>query len=335
MGGHPELRGEVVLVAGGAGFIGSALCRELAALGARVVVFDNFVHGRREHLDGVASTMVVGDVVDVRALDAACAAHSPSVVFALVSETYVPAAYQAPKRFVRTNVEGTLNLLQATKAFGVRRMVYASTTEVYGEASGALDENQPFSPLNTYAVTKLAADRLCATFVAEHDAEVVIARLFNSYGPRATHPYVIPEVIAQLSRDGRVVLGNLEARRDFTYVDDVARALIAIATADVAAGAVFNVGSDVSVSVRELVSIVAELLGRGKVSIEVDPARLRRRDIGGFRCNATALRTATGWAPKLDLRAGLESTIAWFVANGSRWSWELDYDERIRNAVDR
>ena len=325
---------KAIFVAGGAGFIGSALVRALVERSpdARVVVFDNFAHGRRENLDGVACTIVEGDVLDAHALDDAFAAHRPDVVFDLVSETYVPTAYALPRRFLRTNVEGTLNLLQASKSFDVRKMIYASTTEVYGEASGALDEKQPFSPLNTYAVTKAAADRLCATFVEEHRVPVVIARLFNGYGPRATHPYVIPEIITQLSKGSRVVLGNVEARRDFTYVDDVARALIAIADADVAPGEVFNVGSDQCVGVRELVSIVGELFERKDVRIDVDSSRFRRHDIDSFRCDARKLQRATGWKPTVELRAGLRRTIEWFRAHGGQWSWELDYEKRIRIA---
>jgi len=211
-------------------------------------------------------------------------------------------------------------------------MVYASTTEVYGDAEGALDESRPFAPVNTYAATKLAADRLCATFGAEHGLPIVIARLFNSYGPRATHPYVIPEIVRQLARGSVVRLGNVEARRDFTYVEDVARALVGVLLARVPDGDAINVGSDVSFSVRELVAIVAELMGRAHVRIEVDPARLRRRDVAGFRCDARKLTTTTGWRPQVDLRAGLEATIAWYRAHGERWAWEAPPSSSVEAA---
>src|SRR5262249_33654326 len=152
----------------------------------------------------------------------------PEYVFDLVGDTFVPDAYQDPRRFLRVNVEGTLNLLLAAGRADVRRILYASTTEVYGNAHGSpAHEGRGYDPVNTYAVTKLAADRLCATLHAEHGLPILIARIFNCYGPRATHPYVIPEIIAQLSRERTVTLGNLTARRDLTYVEDTARGLIA------------------------------------------------------------------------------------------------------------
>ena len=319
-----DLHGEVVLVAGGCGFIGSTVVRTLLDEGARVVVYDNLLHGRREHVDdlGAGVTIVCGDVLDEWRVCDAFRQHAPSFVIDLVSDTYVPTAYEFPRRFVRTNIEGTLSILQAVRLFGVRRLVHVSTTEVYGDVDGPIRETQPVAPLNTYAVTKLAAEQLCQSFVHEHRVQVVVARLFNTYGPRATHPYVIPEILSQLEKSAHLTLGNLEARRDFTYVDDAARALVGLLRADVPNGEVFNVGSGAIVSVRELVAILGELTGRGHPVVTVDPERFRRRDIAAFRCDASKLAAAIGWKPTTSLRDGLAATIEWFRANGRRWSWE-------------
>jgi nucleoside-diphosphate-sugar epimerase len=313
------------LVTGGAGFVGSALVRRLLATGARVVVYDSFFSGRRRHVSGLGpgATVVEGDVFDEGALARVFERHRPEHVYHLVGDTFVPSAYAEPRRFFRINVEGTLAVLQAVRRFGARRMLYVSSTEVYGRAPRQpLVETDPLAPANTYAVSKLAADRLCATFFHEHAVPVVIARIFNCYGPRETQPYVVPEIVRQLSRGPVVRLGNADARRDLTYVDDTAAGLQALMGSSVPDGDVAHVGSGTSVSIRHVAEICARLLGHERAVVETDPARLRRLDVDDFRADASRLRDATGWAPRVPLEEGLRRTVAWYRENGSRWSWE-------------
>ncbi|MGZ3449982.1 MAG: NAD-dependent epimerase/dehydratase family protein [Polyangiales bacterium] len=329
-------KGTRVLVTGGAGFVGSTLVRVLSADGAKVTVYDNFSHGCRENLEELKGNVdvVIGDVLDEWKLVEAFRKYEPEYVFHLVSDTYVPSSYDVPKRFFRVNVEGTINVMMAAKAFGARRVLHASTTEVYGEARvPSMNEDHPFGPLNTYAVSKLASDRLCFTFFHEHRIPVIIARIFNCYGPRATQPYVIPEIITQLHRSGkqgkpRVSLGNLDARRDFTFVEDTARGLVAAARSSLPDGEAVNVGSNVSHSVRELVEVISEKLGIGTPQIDVDPRRLRHLDIESFRCDHQKLTAATGWSPRVSLDEGLTRTIEWFSTRGE-WSWERWVDGTI------
>jgi len=194
---------------------------------------------------------------------------------------------------------------------------------VYGATSEQrISERAALNPLNTYAVSKAAADRLSYTFYLEHALPVVIARLFNCYGPRETHPYVIPEIIAQLARGSVVGLGNLSARRDFTYVHDAARALIALSMCSIPDGQTVNVGSDVSYSVDWLTKVIATQMQVERPQIHRRSARLRRCDIDSFRCDNTQLRRLTGWEPEVDMVEGLRRTIAFYIARERRWSWE-------------
>jgi nucleoside-diphosphate-sugar epimerase len=266
---------------------------------------------------------VIGDVLDEWKLSATFRDHRPRFVFDLVGDTYVPSSYDVPKRFFRVNVEGTINVLMAARQSGVERILYVSSTEVYGESTGGpMNEDHRIAPLNTYAVSKLAADRLCFTFFHEHQVPVIIARIFNAYGPRATQPYVVPEIITQLDKQPVVSLGNVDARRDFTYVADTAEGLVATMCSGIPNGEAVNVGSNSTFSIRELVATIAELSGRETFDITQDPRRLRRFDINDFRCDASKLRDATGWEPRIGIREGLGRTIDWFRANGRRWSWE-------------
>lgn len=316
---------ERILVAGGAGFVGSALVRLLADQGHRVVVLDNFFSGVRENVAHLAGDVRVvdRDVLDDEALDELFREEEPERVYNLIGDTFVPSAYLHPRRFFRINTEGCLNLLLAAARHGIRRMVYVSSTEVYGRARELpIREDAALLPVNTYAVSKLAADRLCATFFHEHDVPVVIARIFNAYGPRETQPYVVPEIIRQLARGPVVRLGDASARRDLTFVEDTARGLDALMGSDLPDGEAFHVGSGVAYEIAEVARVCGRLMAHDDVRIELDERRLRRYEIDEFRCDASKLGSATGWRPAVPLEEGLRRTIDWYEANGRTWSWE-------------
>jgi nucleoside-diphosphate-sugar epimerase len=327
-----------VLVLGGAGFVASAIVRRLIALGARVFIFDNYLHGRPEHHAGLGDKLeaMTGDLRDADRLAQAMIWSAPRFVIDCVGDTFVPTSYAEPRRFFEINLLGTLNALMAAKAHKVERFVYLSSTEIYGiRGRNRLAEDTPLDPVNSYAVSKLAADRLCATFAMEHGLETSIARLFNAYGPRETHPYIVPEVIMQLSRGGDVIeLGNADAERDLTYVDDTAWAVVSLLGVPSGQAGVVNIGSDNSCSVRDLVAEIARLMGRPGVRIVEDARRLRIKDIPAFRCDNLLLRRLTGWKPQVSLQDGLARTIDWHRKNGQRWCWE-DSQADIHPAVAR
>jgi nucleoside-diphosphate-sugar epimerase len=297
--------------------------RLLADAGARVVSFDNHSTGCPSNLPTRRDVEVIeGDARDALQVLEIMRAREVDLVFHCVGDTFVPEAYVFPQRFFEINVGATLNVLRAAKAARVKRVLYVSSTEVYGEIKKErADEGCPLLPLNTYAVSKLAADRLCHTYHLEHGLPVIVARIFNCYGPRATHPYIIPEIIRQLHAGARLRLGNLDAERDFTFVDDTARALMAVMASDLPDGDVVNVGSGHAFSVASLVKRLARIMGMNDVQVEVDPSRLRRRDVTRFCADNSRLRRITGWEPRVSLDDGLERTVEWFRQNGGRWSW--------------
>jgi len=314
-----------IVVFGGAGFVGSALVRRLMLERHTVFVVDNFFHGSPQNLAGIprlgSATQL--DALDFQLLQDYMTRTVPDVVINCIGDTFIPSAYDMPDRFLDLNVRATLNVLRASAEVKVQRFLHLSSAEVYGDnAANACTELAPLAPENTYAVSKLAADRLCYTFSLEHGLPTVIARLFNAYGPRETHPYIVPEIIAQLSVSNQLSLGNIDAERDFTYVDDIATALNALLRIPVARGEVFNIGSGAVVSVHTLARLLGTLMGHDSVTISASDGRLRRRDLNRLCCDSTKLRARTGWMPRVDLRHGLEMTIEWFNMNGSRWLWQ-------------
>ncbi|MCB1629878.1 MAG: NAD(P)-dependent oxidoreductase [Xanthomonadales bacterium] len=330
------MSGIPVLVAGGAGFVGSALCRDLLRHGARVSVFDSLLHGSQANLAGLDLEIVVGDACEAETLDRCLQRIRPQLVVNCMGDTFVTTAYDHTLRFLRNNVEATHNLLRCARRAGVKRILQLSSTEVYDARSGqALSERSALNPLNSYAVTKLAADRLCATMCMESGIPVLIARLFNCYGPRETHAYLIPEIIDQLHHGDQLTLGSLHAARDFTFVEDTVRALAALLVADAAPGSVVNVGSGVAHSVAEIAGAIGAIMRPEGFSLHSDPRRFRRREIERFQCDYRRLNQLTGWKPQISLSEGLERTIDWYRENGACWPWKHAASERPLAVIDK
>jgi len=319
-----DLTGQNVLVAGGAGFVGSMLVRLLLERKCNVVIYDNFLHGVKQNLSEIDDrvNIIPGDILEAPMLMKAIKENDIEYLFHCVGDAFVPTTYNFPQRALDINVVGTLNVLMVSKFMNIKRVLYVSSTEVYGEAlKPKIDEEHPLLPLNTYAVTKLAADRLCYSLYLEHQVPVIIARIFNTYGPRDTQPRVIPDIIYQLSRSDSVELGNIDAERDFVYVEDTARGLITLIESKIPNGEAVNIGTGKSWAIKEVANIVGDILGYQEVNIKTVPERLRRLDIQKFCCDPTKMFTSTDWRPKITFREGLERTIDWFVSNGKLWSW--------------
>ena len=308
-----------VVVTGAGGFIGSHLTEHLVRSGVRVRAFVHYDStGTRGWLDRseLASDVefFAGDVRDHdsvrRALDGV------DVVFHLAALVGIPYSYASPQAYVRTNVDGALNVLEAAREHGVERVVLTSTSEVYGTAQHVpMDETHPVRCQSPYAATKAAADQLALSYHKAFGVPVVLARPFNAFGPRQSDRALIPSVIAQLHAGDRVRLGNLHPTRDFTFVDDVVRGFVAIAAADDLIGEAVHIGSGSERSVGELVQLIARLMERTAV---VEARDERRRPVASeverLVCDASRLCAATGWAPEVDFETGLRRTIAWMDA---------------------
>lgn len=303
------------LVTGGAGFIGSNLVRALLARNEQVRVLDDFSTGRRANLEDVAGEidLVESDVCDPDTVQRAMRGVDYCLHLAAIPS--VPRSVADPLRSNRVNVEGTLNVFLAARDANVKRVVYASSSSVYGNARpGPLNEDLPRAPVSPYGVSKAAVEMYAETFSRLYDLELVGLRYFNVFGPHQDpdSPYaaVIPIFIRAL-RAGRrpPVHGDGRQSRDFTYVDNVVEAnLQACACSERIAG-IYNAACGASASVLDLVEMLNTLLGT-RLEPEFLPAR--PGDIRDSRADIGRARQAFGYAPRVSLREGLERTAAWY-----------------------
>ena len=317
------LDGQRVLVTGADGFIGSHLVERLAAERARVVAlaqYNSFNHwGWLEGLSCLDEVQVVtGDIRDPHFCLALC--KDVDVIFHLAALIPIPYSYRAPDSYVDTNVRGTLNICQAARTNRVKKLVHTSTSEVYGTARYVpIDEKHPLNPQSPYSASKIGADAMALSFHHAFKLPVVVARPFNTYGPRQSARAVIPTIVTQLAA-GReeIMLGNVAATRDFTFIGDTCAGMLAIARMDGGAGEVFHIGSGREIAVGDLFSLIAGMM-KCRAKVVTDPARVRPpgSEVERLLCNAAKLSQATGFAPATPLEDGLAQTIEWFRDRGN------------------
>lgn len=301
-----------VLVTGGAGFIGSHLADRLVELGHGVRVLDNFSTGRRSNLQSLGDQveLVEGDIQSAeRAYNAV---RGCEVVFHEAALPSVPRSIQDPLTSNASNVTGVLNVMLAARDAGVRRVMYASSSSVYG-ANPALPKSEDMTPLpiSPYAVGKLAGEGYCRAFGEVYGLETVAIRYFNVFGPRqdprSQYAAVVPNFIASLLHGERPTIdGDGEQSRDFTYVENVVEANVLSASAPDAAGRVYNVACGESVTLNELFAQLSDLLGSDVAPIYSDP---RPGDVRHSLADISAARHDLGYEPAVLLREGLSRTI--------------------------
>jgi UDP-glucose 4-epimerase len=304
-----------VLVTGGAGFIGSNLTRALLERGDEVRVLDNFSTGNRANLAGLDVEVVEGELRSYERVHNAV--RGTELVFHLGALGSVPRSVQDPLTSGAVNVEGTLNVLLAARDEGVRRVVYSSSSSVYGTRRELpVVEDLAPDPISPYGVAKLAAERYCVSFSRVYERfESVVVRYFNVFGPRQSphsqYAAVIPLFITAIAAGQPIRIdGDGEQRRDFTYVDNVVEGTVRAADAADASGRIFNIATSAPASVNEVADLIGTIIGT-EVNKAYNPPRAG--DIRDSWADVTAAREVLGWEPSVGLEEGLRRTISFLA----------------------
>ena len=317
-------KGKRVLVTGAGGFIGSHLTERLAALGAKVRALVHYnAMGSWGWLDESSVLedieVVAGEIRDRDSVRQVM--QDVQIVFHLAALIGIPYSYCAPLSYVHTNVEGTVNVLQVSREFGVERVVHTSTSEAYGTAQYVpIDEAHPLQGQSPYSASKIAADKLAEAFYLSFDVPVVTVRPFNTFGPRQSARAIIPAIITQCLKGEALRLGNLYPTRDLNYVSNIVEGFALAASVPEAIGQTINLGSGREISIGDLAKLIARLIGRS-VSIECEEERVRpeKSEVERLVADNTLARTLLNWKPTVDLEEGLKRTIEWLQQHIDRY----------------
>lgn len=308
---------KTVLVTGADGFIGSHLTEHLLAKGYKVRAlaqynsFNNW--GWLEGIKSERLEVVCGDVRDSDFCRLLC--EGCGTVFHLAALIAIPYSYVAPDSYVDTNIKGTLNMCQAAKAASVDRIIVTSTSEVYGTALQVpIAETHPRQPQSPYSATKIGADAIAESFYNAFGLPVVIARPFNTYGPRQSARAIIPTIIGQIAAgERRIKVGDLSPTRDFNYVDDTCRGFIALAEAEGIEGRNINIATGTEISMADTLRLIARLMD-ADVEYVVDQQRIRpsKSEVRRLCGDNSLITSLTPWRPEVSIEEGLRRTIEWF-----------------------
>jgi NAD dependent epimerase/dehydratase len=306
-----------VLVTGAGGFIGSHLSQALVEAGAEVTAMIRYSGradwGNLEHLPAdrkAALRVVAGNVEDPHFMIRA--AERQEVIFHLAALIAIPYSYSAPTSYVRANVEGTLNILEAARFHGTPRVVHTSTSETYGTAQYTpIDEKHPMQGQSPYSASKIGADKIAESYWRSFQVPVATLRPFNTYGPRQSARAVIPTIVAQALTRKDVRLGDLRPVRDLTFVRDTVGAFLAIAGCDAALGETVNAGAGKGIPIGDLAKLVLSLMKRD-LPIVTEQERMRpdKSEVFELVCDNRKASALMGWAPTTSLRDGLAEAIA-------------------------
>ena len=319
---NPFWYGRKVLVTGAGGFIGSHLVERLISEGAIVRAFVRYnsrgslglLHQLTEKVRSQIE-IILGDLRDTSAVEVAV--RGVSHVFHLGALIAIPYSYIHPVEVVETNIMGTLNILQAARAVSLERVVHTSSSEVYGTALHVpIEEAHPLQGQSPYSASKIGADKIVESYYRAFDLPVVTLRPFNTFGPRQSSRAIIPSIISQALTSDVVRIGNVEARRDLTYVADTVQGFLNIAEVKGIEGETFNLGTGQEVSISELAHVIFELMAKSP-KMEVEPARLRpeKSEVERLLSDNRYARRRLKWEPRVPLKEGLVMTIDWIANN--------------------
>lgn len=307
------------LVTGGAGFIGSSMVRGLLAAGWRVRVLDNFSTGYRHNIEEVADRIELHEasIVDYESCLAAC--RDCRVVIHLAADVSVPRSMVDPENTHRTNVDGLYNILSASRTCGVKRVVLASSSAVYGEnPDQPKQEDMASEPISPYGASKAIGELYCQAFTRSFGLETVSLRYFNVFGPRqdpkSVYAAAIPAFVSRLMSGQRpIIFGTGEQSRDFTYVENVVQANLLAAEAPMKGPVTANIAGGKATTVNEIVQVIRRLLGADELEPQYEP--VRAGDILHSWADISRAEKVLGYRPQVDFSEGLRRTIEWYKAN--------------------
>jgi len=327
-----------ILVTGADGFIGSHLVERLVKLGFRVratSLYNSFnTRGWLDTLDikiqkkieiikcDISDSYITDDIV-----------KNCDVVINLAALIGIPYSYSAPESYVNTNIYGTLNLLSSSKKYKIKKFLHTSTSEIYGNPIYfPIDENHPAQAYSPYSATKISADQLVMSFYRSFDLNASIIRPFNTYGPRQSLRAVIPTIINQILKErDEIVLGSLNPKRDFSYIDDTINGFICAINSNNIKGEIINLGSGYQFSVLDTLKFISEIMGK-KIKVKKEKKRYRpkKSEIFNLLSNNKKAKKLLKWKPKYyakkGFKSGLSKTIEWYskVENLKKYN-ELEY----------
>jgi len=310
-----------ILVTGATGFIGSHLAEMFVELGLEVVAFDRYNSNNdwgwlenskyRNDLE-----VILGDIRDFDSVYNVM--KNCETVFHLAALIGIPYSYVSPIAYIRTNIEGTYNVLDAAKKLETTQVLITSTSETYGTAQKIpIKENHSLSGQSPYSATKISADQLALSYYLSFGLPVKIVRPFNTYGPRQSARAIIPTIISQFLNDEKLInLGNLSPTRDFTFVTDVCKGFFEIYKCNDLIGQVTNIGMNKEISIHDLVFEISKIMGiNAKTAIDKIRIRPDNSEVERLKCDNSKLLGNTSWKPEYSLPSGLKKTIEWMESN--------------------
>ena len=315
-----DIRNCNVCVIGGAGFLGSHLVDHLIKdRNCQVLVLDNLITGLKKYVNKSAKFLWFDIRDDENQLAKIFSEHDIDYVFNYAAEPYIPECFERPMHFFDINATSVLRVLNACQKSKIKGLLQVSSAEIYGDMKGKITENDPVIPHSTYGVSKVAADGLVQVRWREGNVPAIAMRQFNCVGERETHPYVIPEIISQLSENTTIKLGN-NSFRDFQYACDAVRmAVELLEKGDF--GEVYNMGSESGIKIYDLAHMIGRLMGHESIDIVVDEKRVRPWEIWHLQSDNTKLYSAIGRRTPTSLEESLRRTIDYYYENNKNWDW--------------
>ena len=310
------IKGKNILITGGTGFIGSHLAEMLVRDGNKVTCFDRYNinnnWGWIEESDfSDEINVILGDIRDFDSVHDATAGQD--IIFHLAALIGIPYSYKSPLAYIKTNIEGTYNILESSKLRQIEKIIITSTSETYGTAQTVpISESHPLVGQSPYSASKIGADQLALSYYLSFDSPVIIARPFNTYGPRQSSRAIIPTIFSQLMLGNELSLGNLLPTRDLTYVTDTCRGFIELANSSNLNGEVINIGSNKEISIGDLADLIKDIVGnKMKITESKERFRPEKSEVDRLICDNSKICRLTSWRPQIELKTGLRNVYDW------------------------